>query len=295
MHVPLIHRLTHLQASLISLQKQNPSFLSVSICTLCKWGALILAFIATFRTITNILIIRFRQNAPSLSSIPLLNDYDGDDYSDTEEEEDETTSSSSDSEDDNEDDAAEHRNGEYFRVRGSDNGDGGFLRRHSIGDLFSLAEIANSKSVVKLWDTIGLGLGLGFNNSDSSDFVSVYDDDEDRRIRPVATGKPPAPAVSCASRAVVVSAGESASGNLAVRIWDRRLRRRMPAVIAEWGPTVGKTVGVESGGVQKVYVRDDGRYGFTVGDMRNVRSPLENVTESNVDDTWWPNSFLLQI
>jgi len=49
---------------------------------------------------------------------------------------------------------------------------------------------------------------------------------------------------------------------------------------------MGKTLRVESGGVQKVYVRDDGRHGVTVGDMRNVSTPLGNVTESDAD-TWW--------
>lgn len=49
---------------------------------------------------------------------------------------------------------------------------------------------------------------------------------------------------------------------------------------------MGKTLHVESGGVQKVYVRDDGRYSVTVGDMRKVSTPLGNVTESDAD-TWW--------
>ncbi|MED6194503.1 hypothetical protein PIB30_029151 [Stylosanthes scabra] len=272
-----IHHFIHNNA-LISLQNQHTN----SIYTFSKWGVLIIAFLATLRTITNILIIRFTQIAPSLSSIA----NDEDDFSDIEEEEDddETTSSvsssdDSDSEDESEEDQVKHRDGEYFRVRGSSNDDGGFLRRRSIGDLFSLAEIANTKSAVKLWDAIGLGLRLGFDNSDCDDVISVYDDNEERRIRPLPCGKPPPPVVSWASPAVVVLGGESASGNLSVKVWDSRIRQRSPAVVAEWGNT--------SDGVENAYVRDDGRYVLRVGDIRNVKLPL-----ANVDDMRWTHSFL---
>lgn len=224
MQDPVTHRLTHF---LNFLQKQNLTFLyhsqpSSIALNLCKWGVLILALLATFRTF---LITRFRQNAPSLPSIPLL--FEDEDYSD-DEEDDETCSipsTSSDFEDDEEEEEEENRTGEFFRVRGAGNGDGGFLRGRSIGDLFSLSEIANSKSVVKLWDTIGFGLGFGFDDTDSSDdgnVVSVYGSNEEQNTSP----------------AVMVSSGENASGNLALRIWDSRLRRRIPAVIAEWGPNL---------------------------------------------------------
>ncbi|RDX64318.1 hypothetical protein CR513_57140, partial [Mucuna pruriens] len=246
------------------VQRQNPFFLSqLQPCslayTLCKWGAFILTLLAT------VLIIRFRQNAPSIPLI--ISDYD---YSDIDD--DDEISSTSEFEDDDEEEKEEDRTGEYFRVSSS-----------SIGDFLSLSEIANSKSVVKLWDTIGFGLGFGFDHSSSSSdgsVVSIYGGNEDHGL--------------CPTPAVVVSAGENASGNLAVSVWDARLHRRVPAVVAEWGPSPGKTVGVESGGIHKVYVRDDGRYGWMVGDMRNTRSPLENVTESHLD-LWWPNSFVMKI
>ena len=64
-------------------------------------------------------------------------------------------------------------------------------------------------------------------------------------------------------------------------------------MMAEWGPSLGKTVGVESSEVHKVFVKDDGRYGFTVGDMRNARSPLQYVTDSHLD-LWWPNSLVMK-
>ncbi|MCI29142.1 hypothetical protein A2U01_0050351, partial [Trifolium medium] len=82
--------------------------------------------------------------------------------------------------------------------------------------------------------------------------------------------------------------------DLAVGIWDTRLRRRIPAVIAEWPPSIGNAVGIESGGVQKVYVKDDERYELTVGNMRNVLSPSGYLTESQLD-LWWPNSCVIKI
>ncbi|TKY69347.1 hypothetical protein E2542_SST05620 [Spatholobus suberectus] len=299
MQVPLIDRINDLQVGLNSLQ--NPSFpsqittslASVSVAyNFCKWGAVILALVATFGSIINrvtIFIIRFRTRAPSL---PSLHD-DDDDYTssdddyDYENDDDDLTYSSSELEDEPSASSSFIRLDEYFRVRGTDDNNnnlddefqtqnGTHKRRRSIGDIFSLSELANSKSVVKLWDSIGFGLGLDFDDYEDG-VVSAYER---------SGGKPPVPASSTASPAVVVSAGEGACGNLALEIWDTRLRRRKPTVVAEWGPTVGKTLRVESGGVQKVYVRDDGRYGVTVGDMRKVSTPLGNVTESDAD-TWW--------
>ncbi|XP_019451949.1 PREDICTED: uncharacterized protein LOC109354052 [Lupinus angustifolius] len=226
-----------------------------------KWSALVLALLASLR-----IMIRFRQRAPStvLLSTNDENDYD---FSDTDDENENGSSSSSEFEDDEEDDIAEdaRRTGKYFRV-GGENYVGSFLRRRSIGDIFSISEITNIR--------LGLGIGFGFDSEEES-VVSLY--------KTAAT--------TSATSAVVVTAVENALG---MRIWDTRLRRRVPAVIAEWGPTVGETVGVEYGGEHKVYLRDDARNGLTVGDVRNVRSPLENVTEYCVDP-WWPNSLILKL
>ncbi|QCD90001.1 uncharacterized protein LOC114168411 [Vigna unguiculata] len=292
MQVPLIDRINDLQVGLNSLQ--NPSFssqittslASVSIAyNFCKWGAVILALVATFGSIINritIFIIRFRTKAPSFHSIEEYDDVyssTDDEDEDYENDDDDLTYSSSEYEDEPSASSSFIRLEDYFRLRGTNDSDdnqndefqtqnGTHKRCRSIGDIFSLSELASSKSVVKLWDSIGFGLGLDFDDYEDG-VVSTYD-----------------PASSTASPAVMVSAGEGACGNLAVEIWDTRLRRRKPTVVAEWGPTVGKTLRVESGGVQKVYVRDDGRNGVTVGDMRNVSTPLGNVTESDAD-TWW--------
>lgn len=126
--------------------------------------------------------------------------------------------------------------------------------------------------MVKLWDSIGFGLGLDFD-LDEHEFSSS-DLAADTVVR---SGLTPA---------VVVSAGEGASGNLAVAVWDTRLRRLSPAVIAEWEGNEGRVVGVGAGGVEKVYVKDDVRYGVRVGDMRKVTAPLGNVTERDLG-AWW--------
>ena len=288
MEVPVVQRLSDFQVSMNSLH--NPSFFagiqSVSIAyNFCKWGAVIIALVATFGSIISrvkILIIRLRRGTHN--SLPSLSISD-DDYSsgsDDDEPYSPSLSLSSDFQEEEEDRPTSsssfftwRRTDEDFTVRGCDdnseskNGNVKLQRCRSIGDIFSFSEIANSKSVVKLWDSIGFGLELDFEDCD---FFSgtVY----------------PVPAVSTSSPAVVVSAGENDSGNLGLQVWDTRLRQGIPAMIAEWEPQLGKIVGVGSGGTEKVYVRDDAGYGVTVGDMRNVRSPLKNVTESDVD-TWW--------
>ncbi|CAJ1977518.1 unnamed protein product [Sphenostylis stenocarpa] len=242
--------------------------------TFCNWAPLILTLLAT------LLILRSRHNANSISVI-IAADYD---HTDTEDDfDDDAVSSVSEFEDD-EEEKEEERTNEYFRVRGSTNDDCLLIRRRSISDFLSLSEIANSKSVVKLWDSIGFGLGFSldhFDNSCSSSngsVVSLYGGEHG--LRP--------------NQAVVVSAGENEAGNLAVRVSDARLRRRIPAVMAEWGSSLGKTVGVESGELHKVYVKHDGRYGLTVGDIRNPKLPLEHVTDSHLN-LWWPNSLIMKI
>ncbi|KAE9589423.1 hypothetical protein Lal_00000200 [Lupinus albus] len=242
----------------------NPSYLlhfQLFAYNFFKWSALVLALLAIFR-----IIVRFRQRAPS-TILLITNDENDYDFSDTDDDNENRSTSSSEFEDDEEDDTAEddRRTGKYFKP-GGETGVGSFLRCRSIGDIFSLSEIANIR--------LGLGLGFGFDSEEES-VVSLYK---------TAT-------TTSATSAVVVTSAENAFG---MRIWDTRLRRRMPAVIAEWGPTVGETVGVEYGGDHKVYLRDDGRNSLTVGDVRNVRSPLENVTEYCVDP-WWPNSLMLKL
>jgi len=262
----------------LSLHHQNLNFFShlqpPSIAyTFCKWGPLILILLAT------LLVLRFRHTTPSIPLI--IADYD---YTDTEDDDYDDAASSISELEDHEEEKEEERANECFRMRGPTNDDALFLPRPTFGDFLSLSEIANTKSVVKLWDSIGFGLGFGFDHFDRScsssgeSVVSVYDGEHG--LRP--------------NQAVLVCAGENAAGKLAVGVWDARLRRRIPAVMAEWGPSLGKAVGVELCDVHKVFVKDDGRYGVTVGDIRKAKSPLENVTDSHLD-LRLSNSFIMKI
>ncbi|KAI9078546.1 hypothetical protein K1719_039484 [Acacia pycnantha] len=298
MEVPVINRIKDVHMDLISLQ--NPSFSSglpsVSFAyTFCKWGALILALVATFGSLVNkinVLIIKFRRRRSLLPSIPPLDDDDYSSSDDEDEEEEEETSSSWEFEEEEEVKPTPSSSSslkssfnwcmaadEDFRVRGSghqvhdrlQSGGVRLRRRRSISDIFSLSEIVNSESVVKLWDSIGFGLGLDFDDGE------IYAGS--------LTRQPAAAAASSSPPAVFLSAEKNASGRTAVKIWDSRLRRRLPAVIAEWKPNLGKIVGVRFGEVEKFYVRDDVHNDVTVGDLRNVSSPLHNVTESDTD-TW---------
>ncbi|KAE9611774.1 hypothetical protein Lal_00011952 [Lupinus albus] len=267
MQIPFIPILNH-------LQKQNPSFLSpihlIAFISF-KWSALVLALLATVRV-----IIIFRRNTPSIALIS-INDDDDYDFSDTDEDSDNDnkTVSSSQLEDNEEADTGEdkRRKGECFRY-GGETGAGSFLRRSSIGDLFSLSEI----------DNIRLGFGFGFDDSKEESVVSIYN--QEQRTHP--SRKTTTMAMSNTSPAVVVSAGENVSG---VRIWDTRLRRRMPPVTADWGAAVPLELNPAE---YTRFTSDDGRYRMIVGDIRNFRLPFEDVTESYVD-TWLPNSFIFKL
>ncbi|KAF7827809.1 putative transmembrane protein [Senna tora] len=289
MEIPVIRRFNDFQLA---------RFQSVSIAyNFCKWSALILALVATCGSLINrikILIIRFRRRSHSLASSNLLiSDLDDEDFSSSDCDDGSYSYSSPSSLSTSEFEEGSgstsssyqwRRVDEDFKVRGSghhfddqlQSGKVRHRRRCSIGEIFSLSEIANRESVVKLWDSIGFGFGLDFDDSDYFTSSSSAISGLEPQISPLSSLSP----------AVVVTAGENASGNLAVTVWDTRLRRRTPAVIAEWEANQGKVVGVGAGGVEKVYVREDVHNGVTVGDMRKVRSPLVNITEPDVD-TWW--------
>ncbi|XP_039034933.1 uncharacterized protein LOC120171274 [Hibiscus syriacus] len=294
MEISVINRISDFEASITSLN--NPSFLSqiyalsgIQSFHFWKWGALILALLASLSTLINrlkVLIIRFRRNH-SLPNQPLL-------YG-TEFDTDTDSSSCSSSDDEGEyDEPSTSQNwrqvDEDFRVRGS----GHFTlrkRRSSIGDLFSWAEeLTTGKSVVKLWDN--LGLGFRFDLDESDNVLNVYDVNKETKIGTICGGKSEFQAVSAPSSslpAVVVSAvADSSTGRIAVSAWDTRLHCRQPAILTEWSPKkpMEKISAVNANGVDKVYVRGDVTGKLTVGDMRKASSPLRNVTDSDVD-TWW--------
>ncbi|GMJ13134.1 hypothetical protein like AT1G68440 [Hibiscus trionum] len=278
MEISVINRISDFEASISSLN--NPSFLSqvyalsgihkiYKAYDFWKWGALILALLASLSTIINrlkILIIRFRRTH-YLPNQPLLygTDFDTDTDSDS------CSSSDDEGEYDEPSDSQNWRQvDEDFRVRGS----GHFIdhqwrnarftlrkRRSSIGDLFSWAEeLTSAKSVVKLWDNLGLGFRLNLDESDN--VLNVYDVNKETKIGSIFGGKSEFQAVSApslSSPAVLVSAtGGSSTGRRSVN----------------------------ADGVEKVYIRGDVKGKLTVGDMRKPSSTLRNVTDSDVD-TWW--------
>ncbi|PKI47153.1 hypothetical protein CRG98_032467 [Punica granatum] len=155
-----------------------------------KWGALILAILASFSAIIKrikVLIVKFKNDTASLQE-PLLRVLDDDDSSG------DTCSQSSsssdyyeeDDEDENDDrelirgspaEDGRPRTDEIFQVKGCagfnflespwlSRSSSGLRRRRSIGDHFS--EFASGKSVVKLWDNLGLGFGFELDGDDSS-------------------------------------------------------------------------------------------------------------------------------
>ncbi|OIW12931.1 hypothetical protein TanjilG_15851 [Lupinus angustifolius] len=265
MQIPFIPMLNH-------LQNQNPLFLShiqLIAFNSFKWSALVLALLATVRV-----IITFRRNTTSIA-LTSINDDDDYDFSDGDEnsENDNKTMSSSELEDNEEDGTGKdiRRKGEYFRF-GGETGAESFLRRRSIGHFLSLSEIDNIR------------LGFGFDDSEEKSVVSIYN--QEQMIHPIR--KTTTMAMSNTMPAVVVSAGENLSG---VSIWDTRLRRRMPAVIADWGAAVPVELNPAE---YTMFTSDDGRYCLTVGDISHVRLPFQNVTESYMNP-WWPNSFIFKL
>lgn len=306
----MINRIGDFEAGITSLQ--NPTFLSQIFAlsgiekihqaySFWKWGALILALVASFTTIVNrikILIVRI-QNHHLIASPPLLSkqeDYDYDSETDTS-----CSSSLSEDEDEDSEQPASSSHSwrsidEDFSVRSSGHHiddrrqNGNFMLRRlpnsSIGDLFSWPELTNGKNVVKLWDNLGLGLELNLNYNKSRNVISVFDMNNDQNICSIFGGKHEATAVSTSSSSPAVLLTSEAN---VLRVWDTRVGRRIPEILAEWKPKLGKIVGVNGGGrscIDKVYVRDDVTGSLTVGDLRKVSSPLVNVTETDVD-TWW--------
>ena len=76
---------------------------------------------------------------------------------------------------------------------------------------------------------------------------------------------------------------------------DPRAGFRMPALLAEWrqpGRLLGNIIGVDTGGVEKVYVRDDVSGEIAVGDLRKFNGVLTDLTECEAE-TWWDADVLI--
>ncbi|XP_039163104.1 uncharacterized protein LOC104433277 [Eucalyptus grandis] len=261
MEMPVLNRIGDFEAGISSLQDPSflSQFLSFSVRTISqaysfwKWGALILALVASFGTLINrirFLIIKYQNNLVSVSpsqSQPFLRScLDGS-------EEDDACSSSSCSAPSSETEEDE-------------------------------IELTSSG----IW---GFEIGVdpeGESTASFGDAISITDLNTGQRLSSFSSGTSGIPALSAAplrSPAAIVSAGASASGNMALRVWDTRAGRRAPAIIAEWAPrTAGNVERVNCGGVEKLFLEAGGE--LVLGDMRKVSSPLKRVTEPDAE-TWW--------
>lgn len=292
---------------------QNPSFISrffslsnvIILCGFWQWGAVILAILATFRSIVKrIKIIHIRRLKSSSESLLHHLDIDLDL---TDDETDDSSRASSESDDDDPTSTASFGD-EYddFSVKGSSllynnrlqNGNLRFrFNRRGEGDeVFGWADFTTGKNVVKLWDSLGLSIGFDSfdDSSDSESVVSLWDLDQEKKISDVFASSrhsPPVSVTAAPSRSMVLTAGtnDSRNGTVVLGAYDTRMGGRKPAIFAEWGSpaaAAGKAFGVTPGGVGKVYVGDDVSGIVTVGDVRRAKTQLETMTETD-GDMWW--------
>ncbi|XP_026387012.1 uncharacterized protein LOC113282247 [Papaver somniferum] len=273
--IPVLSRLNGIEARL-----QNPSFISrilqnftggmtdniSQISNFWTLGALIIAFIATF-TKFKLILIRLQKISRKLllisSSQPssflqpsISSDVDDDDetcsssgssissLSDFDSEEEEEYRINDDDQDD-------------FRVAGSSN------YEEERGHSFTWSDFANrGKNVVKTWpEGLNLGLGLGLDNSSCSSLVSMLDYGKNNHGSNFGTNSSFF-GQSMLSPAVIVSAGLiENSKNVALKVWDTRVGRHIPEIIAEWQPCWKR-------------VLSNGCLNNNSVDLRNVRAPV---------------------
>ncbi|VFQ98527.1 unnamed protein product [Cuscuta campestris] len=275
MEIPDLNMISDFEAGVKCLQ--NPSLISSSLPisgigrSFWKWGALILALVATFRgIIRRIKLFFFYIRAVKPSVEPLLQYLSEDfDFSDSDGEEDSSCSSSEEEE----------------VVRRATTSFAGRLRNRrrretSVVERFPWSGFASGgKSVVKLWDNLAVGYDF-----DAEVFMrEVYTDlNLTNKVFPESRRS-----TAMASPAVVVSSEVIGSRNdVVVAAYDTRLKGRSPAICAEWQTPAKISVDVNAAGVERVYVEDRAAGVVTVGDLRNMKTALGELTEVNVE-TWW--------
>ncbi|KAF8033073.1 hypothetical protein BT93_D1844 [Corymbia citriodora subsp. variegata] len=242
---------------------QNPPFLSQILSRswsreafvsqafeVCKWSAIFLATLACFSTLFRRVFkfspLGFLKSAPLAAQQPLVADFDDSD-------DDDDKCSSTSEEDDGRSDEDELLSPSGDRSRGgfifrvAGSGDPQLQRRRSFAD--NLSQFVLGKSVVKLWD-----------RSDSSRFLRLQDANGEFVGRFCQVLASPRSSVS------VVSAGLNNLGKIALDVWDSRVGFRIPAIVAEWEPSAAGEV--------------------TVGDLRNVVSPVDGSSEAD-GERWW--------
>ncbi|KAL1531828.1 hypothetical protein AAHA92_31920 [Salvia divinorum] len=284
MEIPEINMLCDFEAGIKCLQ--NPSTISrlFSFPGFWKYGALIFAIFATFSSLVRrikLIFIRFHTVKPCLNQ-------NEDEFDFSDDEDDVVSVASSDDEQEGEEDRDQHRVDGDFCVRGSilsfrSQWQSGQLRQRRRSSGAAWSEFASGKNVVKLWDSLGFNLDLDEDlfDYDTNSVVSTWNRHHEERSSDFSGEIWPAPAV-------LLTAESNAKGDgVVLGGYDRRMRSGVPALVAEWKLPAANGGGVSaSGGASKVYVRDDVSGAVAVGDVRNVRMPLECVRESD-GETWW--------
>ncbi|PHU01932.1 hypothetical protein BC332_27183 [Capsicum chinense] len=262
-----------------------------------KYGALFIAILATFSSLIRrikLLFIYIRRIKPSAE--PLLQ-YLGEDYDLSDDDEgDELVDQCSTSEwlseepdnDDDFEDLVVSGSSYYFREKG---GNGHLRSRHRRNSLEKFTwQCINGNNVVKLWDSLALGLDYEYDDLSKS-VVTLWDMNQEEKIGNLfSSSKCEDLNVAMSSPGVIVSSEFQNNNNNNNNVggvfgaFDTRMRNRSSVVSANW--SAGKVIGVDDSGTGKVYMRDKDDGVLTVGDMRNVKSPLE-LTEIDGDDTWW--------
>lgn len=255
MEIPEINMIGDFEAGMKVLQ--NPSLISrfqpfsvvskvSQVYTFWKWGALFFAIFATLNSLVKRLIklifLHFRSIKPQFDQIVS-------DFTDDDDDDDISLASSSDDEDriekeaeESDDDDSTASFDDDFCVKGS------FLRLKTHWQNGSFRNrFPSGKNVVKIWDSLALKLDFDEDliNRDSTSVVSIWDfDRETEWIKTNTNGK-----------------------GIVLTGYDSRMRRRVPALYAEW-PTAASGV-------------------VMVGDVRNVKVPLQCdgvIAEEEEDD-----------
>ncbi|KAL0396780.1 UNVERIFIED_CONTAM: hypothetical protein Scaly_0126400 [Sesamum calycinum] len=295
MEIPEINMISDFEAGMKCLQ--NPTLISRFFpfpVNFWKWGALIFAIFATFSSIIKrikLIFIRFHTVKPSSHLNDEIFEFSEDDdislaSSDDEREEGESSPTTSS--------RCQNRVDEDFCVKGSrlsfkNQWQNGHLRQRRRRSGGAWSEFTTGKNVVKLWDSLGLSLDFDEDlfNYDPRSVVSTWDSDQDWKTSEFSAGVWDIPAAPMTSSTVILTAESNGKGDgVILGGYDTRMPTRVPAIYAEWSSSAEKVACVATAGVGKVYVRDDVSGVITVGDVRNVRRPLESVRESD-GDTWW--------
>ncbi|XAR72341.1 hypothetical protein NMG60_11018948 [Bertholletia excelsa] len=302
MEIPELSIISDIEAGVSYLQ--NPSLISrvfslsgiqqvPQVYIFWKWGALILALVATFSGVITFWTVKcLASSGPPTQQI--LDDYSSDEDKDEDEDEDEDISCSSKSSDHeryNPTTSFHDREqvDEVYCVAGSrfrrdyQDGDLRLRRLRSAGDRFSWSDFAGGRSPVKLWNSVGLA--LNFEEDSLNSMISLWDMNRDKKITSFSGMGCQIPVVSSSSPTVIISAGSNREKSILLGVYDTREKHQAPAVVAEWRPRrQGKVVvGAVSGGVEKVYVSDSVAGDSLVGDLRKITSPLEYLAESDGD------------